>query len=343
MGGAAQIMCGTGHTRGMYIPDHIQEVERALLRASAILDAGLSARALERAVAAGEYVRVAHGWYADGVAWRSWFPEWRHLAAVLAAHHNAATPPLFSHYSAAALLGLPLWGFRPGRVHVVSGRGGKSNAAVLRHDLEIPAHHTGSVAGYFCTNHERTVFDIARIADTETALGCADAVLARKARRGRIVDSNASQNWEHEMAELLGAMPRHLRGLDRVRRIVELADPRAESVLESVSRLQLLRLGFELDLQVPVASSSGSDLYMDFELLGLRVYGESDGDFKYTNPALRGGRSADEMVVREKKRDNWVSGSTNHRMVHWGTREAGTPERLRRLLQSYHVPMPRLR
>lgn len=114
-------------------------------------------------------------------------------------------------------------------------------------------------------------------------------------------------------------------------------------MLESVSRLQLLRLGFEVELQVPVASPSGGYLYMDFELLGLRVYGECDGDFKYTDPELRGDRTADEVVVKEKKRDNWVSGLTNYKMAHWGARDAMTTHRLGQLLKGYHVPLPRPR
>ena len=302
----------------MYVPDHIQQTESALVRSTAILDSGLSPSGFQRAVLAGEYVRVAQGWYVAGATWRSWFAEQRHLASVLATHHNAVAPPLFSHYSAAVLLRLPLWGYRPGKVHTISGRGGRSNASVLRHELDVAVSHTGSVAGYHCTNYERTVLDISRVASTETALGCADAARARKCRQDRVVDPDKSAQWGHEMAELLGSLNGRPRGIQRVRRIVELSDPRAESVLESVSRLQLLRLGFEVELQVPVASPSGGYLYMDFELLGLRVYGECDGDFKYTDPELRGDRTADEVVVKEKKRDNWVSGLTNYKMAHWG-------------------------
>lgn len=327
----------------MSVPHHIKRVEEALTHRSTLHDLGITPRALVDAVSVGELVRVARGWFVSGATWRDWFPESRHLAAVIAAHNNAGSPPLFSHSSAAVLLGLPLWGFKPGRVHTINSANNKSSGSVLRHELEVPEYCTGTVAGYRCTSPARTVLDIGRTATTETALGCADKAVARVASQGRVLKREAWQHWVADLTKMLDDLPARSRGVERARRIIALADPRAESVLESVSRLQLLRLGFEVNLQVPVESPSGGLLRMDFELLGLRIFGECDGDFKYTDPALLDGRGPADVVVNEKKRDNWVAGRTNYRMVHWGARNVGTAEQLARLLRSYHVPIPRLR
>ncbi|MHA3684211.1 hypothetical protein ACXR2W_08145 [Leucobacter sp. HY1908] len=136
------------------------------------------------------------------------------------------------------------------------------------------------------------------------------------------------------------ASPRR-RGLATLRRTLAIADPRAESVLESVSRLQLLRLGYEVELQVPVRAPSGSLYYMDFELLGYNAFGECDGDIKYTDPEMLAGQTPAERVIGEKRRDNWTMGTTNKLMAHWGARDVGTPAQLAKALQSYHIPLPR--
>lgn len=325
----------------MSTQDRIKEVEDALIRRRTLHESGISPRALSEAVRTGELVTVARGWYVAGATWRAWYPESRHLAAVIAAHNNATSPPLFSHASAAVLLGLPLWRFTAERVHTISSANNKSSRSVLRHELEVPDQCTGDVAGYRCTSPARTVLDIARTASAETALGCADKAVARVACKDRTVDREAWQHWAEGLCQALQSLPAGSRGCERAGQVIRLADPRSESVLESVSRLQLLRLGFEVNLQVPVESQNGGLLYMDFELLGCRIFGECDGDVKYTDPALLGRRSPAQVVVREKKRDNWVSGRTNYRMVHWGARDVGTAAQLAHLLRSYHVPIPR--
>lgn len=291
----------------------------------------------------GALVRVARGWFVDATTWHSWFPERKHLAAVVAAHRTAAHPPLFSHFSAAVLLGLPLWNFRGGRVHTAQPTSNPSSATVMRHRLDIPDSHTGTVAGYRCTSPARTLADLAKLASTETLLGCADVVLARAAKHGRNIDDGAWQQWAEEMRALAAALPPKSRGRAHFRRVVELADPRADSVLESVSRLQLLRLGYDLNLQVPVPGPTGNSYFIDFELLGCQVFGECDGEVKYTDTSMLAGRTPTEAVLAEKRRDNWTAGTTGHRLVHWGARDVITAEHLGRLLMSFHVPLPRMR
>lgn len=334
---------GVSQTRSMKVPERIQIVESALRSTASLYDQGVTPRVVRERVQRKVLVRVARGWFVDGATWAAWYPERRHLAAVIAAHRNAAGAPLFSHYSAAVLLNLPLWSFRADRVHTAQAPGNPSNETVWRHRMEVPGAQTGTVAGYRCTTPSRTLADLAGISSAETLLGCADEVLARLARQGRDIDTESWQRWLRQMETLTVSLPSRRRGLGLLRRIVALADPRAESVLESVSRLQLVRLGYEVDLQVAVKSPNGGSYFMDFELLGHRVFGECDGDVKYADPKMRSGRTPEEVVIAEKRRDNWAAGTTGHRLVHWGAQDAGTAERLGRLLQSFHVPVPRLR
>lgn len=328
----------------MEVPEHIDKVESLLRSTHSLLDNGYTPRQLRDWVLSGAAVRVARGWYVTAQAWQNWYPKHRYLAKVIAAHRNASTPPLFSHYSAAVLLNLPIWSLGKTRVHTVSGQSISSNRAVCRHQFEIPDAQQTNIAGYRCTTPQRTLLDLASCAEAETLIGCADGALREvAARRGpiRSVNQEAWERWLSEIEDLIGEVPASRRGLDRLRRAASLADPRAESVLESVSRLQLLRLGYEVELQVPVPAPGGGLYCMDFEMLGYDTFGECDGDWKYKDPKLLKGRKPGDLVVDEKKRDNWAMGTTNKRMAHWGARDVVTPERLAGVLRDFHIPLPR--
>jgi hypothetical protein len=123
--------------------------------------------------------------------------------------------------------------------------------------------------------------------------------------------------------------------------VLHLADPRIDSVLESVSHLQLSRLGFDVALQVPVPSPKGWMYFVDFELLGLDVFVECDGKSKYTEVGLRDGLSANDVLCREKRREDWISGRERKRIIRWGFPEVSSPALLARRLRAFGVPIPR--
>lgn len=111
-------------------------------------------------------------------------------------------------------------------------------------------------------------------------------------------------------------------------------------MLESVSHLQLRRLGFDVALQVAVPARVRGHYFVDFELLGLGVFAECDGKSKYTDTVLRGGLSAEEVMYREKRREEWIASTTGKRVVRWGYADVATPMTLAQLLESYGVPIP---
>ena len=69
----------------------------------------------------------------------------------------------------------------------------------------------------------------------------------------------------------LDAMP-GTRGKARARRVLQFVSASAESPLESLFRLQLARLGFDVQTQVVVEVPQGKNYRMDFELVGYDVF-----------------------------------------------------------------------
>ena len=87
-------------------------------------------------------------------------------------------------------------------------------------------------------------------------------------------------------------------------------------------------------------AESGSTLYLDFHFVGLRVFGECDGRSKYTDPILRGSRTAEEVVYAEKRRHDWIVGTTGMRVIRWGAADVRTAARFADRLRAFGVPVP---
>ena len=93
---------------------------------------GLSARRVGTHLRSGELIRVRPGVYATGKAWRGAKPEQRVVARARALHRISATPPVFSHETAAAIHGLGLYRADAARVHVTvpAERPGAASGAI---------------------------------------------------------------------------------------------------------------------------------------------------------------------------------------------------------------------
>lgn len=129
---------------------------------------GLSPRAIMSATRTGRLVRLRPDVYVDGGGWAASPPEERIIARARGLHVISSTPPVFSHETAAAIRGLPL--FRPDRerVHVIAAekRPGAASA-VIRHRGTIADGDVEEVDGLLCTTLARTVADVARTASFE--------------------------------------------------------------------------------------------------------------------------------------------------------------------------------
>lgn len=316
----------------------------SLLRSTAqILEVGTSERQLRDLVVHGVLHRVRRGWFVRGDTWRDLWPEGRELLHVVAVHRDSrGVGSVFSHSSAAALWGLPLYRVPHHRVHTTVPGSQRSRSApdVLRHEGALREDEIVERGGIRCTSLERTVLDVARTVSAEAGVACADAALRSVFTVGRAYDMDGAQRWRAEMSEV--AARSRARGIRAARRVIAFADGRAQLPGESVSRLQLARLGFrDVDLQVVVPGPAGEEYRVDFGLHSVPALGEFDGEGKYTDPALRGGLSAEDVVLREKRREDWIRGVTRRPLVRWGYAHIGSPESLGQRLASFGVRPPR--
>ncbi len=138
----------------------------------------------------------------------------------------------------------------------------------------------------------------------------------------------ASRDRIDEMTEPFAYFP----GSRRARLALRLADHRAESPGESVTRVQFHRYGIPIpELQYRVVNDRGelvgeSDFYWD----DARHLGEFDGKVKYLK-FLRPGESPSDCVFREKRReDSMRSGMRGMSRFVWAD---VMPQRSRRTMQ----------
>lgn len=319
----------------------IAEAQTLLRSRAELLDLGYSERGIRARIDDGRMVRVRRGWYVEADAWTALLSEGRHLLQVLAVDRDSVSErPVFCDVSAAVLLGLPLYRTAPTRVHVAGTRGRtRSQPDVLRHETSLRADEFTEVQGLLCTSPHQTVLDVARTLRPEAALACADAALRSIAVDGQVQDMAAAEAWRAGLSERANGS--RARGIRQARRVIAFADGRAQLPGESVSRLQLHRLGFRrVGLQVAVTLPDGERTWVDFELEEAEAFGEFDGMSKYLDEAMRGGRSIAEVLLAEKRREDAIRGVTGKRFVRWETEHIRTPETLRARLAAFGVHPP---
>lgn len=297
----------------------VDEIRGMLLGRRRLEEEGWGSRTLHAAVEGRQLHHVRRGWYLALRTWSELAPESRHRAEVVAADLAAlGTRPVFSHTSAAVLWGLPLYRVRPTRVHVTAPPDRRhSTSGILRHEGTVAAGDIVERDGIRCTSLARTVVDLARTVAPEAALAAADAALALVGGDPWEFDDTAEQALLADLADLADRVRRlRLRGIVQARRIVGLADGRAQLPLESVTRYRLHQLGFGRPrLQVPVDGPRGGRFWMDIAVDQCRTFVECDGRDKYLDDALRGGRTAESVVLDEKIREDWVRGTTGWRVI----------------------------
>lgn len=320
-------------------------VQKLLLFRQQLLELGEWNEQLMRgAYERGELVRVARGMYIVSREWQRLFAEERLLAATLAqARINARRGWIFTHESAAVLWGLPLWNLRSSRVHVATSiaRPVNSSPRVMRRLCSLSDEDVVERFGVPCTSLPRTLVDLARSPNHEQALSAADAGLRHlfPSRRGVVPDGVAQ--WREESLATLASMAG--RGVRSGARIIAMADPRADSPAESVSRLHLARLGVAVEIQFPITSVSGSTYWVDFDFAGQGILGEVDGRVKYLEPGMRGDATAEHVVLAEKAREDEIRGVSGKRIVRWQVEHLKSARALGERLQRFGVVVPSLR
>ena len=217
----------------------------------------------------------------------------RYLATVHASALTLTGERIYSHESAAALHGLPILGPWPTQVHLLCDRrgGGRSQLDVKRHCIGLELVDVVVIDGLLATSLARTAFDFALSRPFAESIIVIDAVLARDPAAGE------------QLARLLDAYGRG-RGFVRARTAIGFGDARSGSAGESYSRALMELDGFAPpELQVPV-ETDGRTEWGDFGWLELDALGEFDGEVKYRLDRYRMGGSVEDVVIREKNREN---------------------------------------
>jgi len=249
-------------------------------------------RRQQRDARAGTLLRVGHGQFVRHEDWSRATAWEQHIALATAA--LATTPRLVvSHASAAIVHRLPWIQPVPDRVTVIDPR--RETAQRTRFtDRAAGRGRVGRstlVAGLPVTTLVDTAVDVALRYDRGRALAVADAVL----RRG--VDPTALD------AELSSRTS--VRARRRARRVLELASALSESAGESVTHLVMRDVSSVAPVQQhEFRDARGSIGRVDFWFPDDGVIVEFDGLVKYRDRAMRNGRSAAEVVIAEKLRED---------------------------------------
>jgi hypothetical protein len=241
---------------------------------------------------------------------------------------------VLSHWSAAALHGLPILGGWPEHVHITVGQpsGGRSRNGVVKHSLRLDEEDVVEIDGLLVTSVSRTVIDLASSAKFRDAVVAADHAL-RVDRFGRKPPMTVQ-------AELWGAWERRMpfSGHARARAVIEFAETQAGSPLETVSRVTMKEIGCPRPLlQTSYFDGEGFIGDVDFDWPEFRVVGEADGESKYLDESLRSGRTTEQVVLDEKVREDRLR-ALPRGVARWPWRVAMDPSALRARLARAGLP-----
>lgn len=312
-----------------------------LILAEYLWASGLTTRAVRALLASGELVRIRRGIYALGSTWLRAETDDRYRLFVRATVLTAEQPVLLSHHSAAALHNLPMIGPWPKVVHAINNHAtGGSSARFTTSHRSVREPESISLSGCSATTLKRTLIDVAATASFLVGVTMMDHALRVEQERahggdGRVASGGPPLSKDELYAELATVRPRT--GGARARRVIDFANPLSADPGESLSRVRIAELGFEVpELQVCFVVR-GREYWVDFFWRGVRKIGEFDGKIKYTRGAILGDRHPGDVVVAEKDRENLLRRQVNS-FDRWDWDTAYSPRRFYEFLVEHEVP-----
>lgn len=275
-------------------------------------------QSLTRDVAHGFLLRVRPGVYVLASIWQGLGEHGRHIVRLRALHAVSREAPVFSHWSAAVVLGLDFSGPHLDRVHVTRpGGGDRVPLGVAPHFHPLDDEAVVEHRGLLVTSAVRTVVDIAGAAPFNHGVTTADAALRSGIDREQLMTA-----WD-----AAGMRRAHRRTED----VILFAHAGSESANESESRCSMMRLQVEPpELQVEVFDDLGFAARLDFLFRRRRVGGEADGAKKYLDPELAKdgtGRTLFQEKLREERARAVLAD-----LARWGWPQSCDPVQLRPVL-----------
>lgn len=303
-----------------------------ITRAEAI-DQGFTDRQLAYLIRTGMLHRVRPGEFALPGEWASARRHQQHRELVLRTVERVTSPQVYSHFAAAALWGIRIWGSWPTSVDVLVDRanGGRSSGRLRRNALGFEGREVVELEGVLVTSPAQTVVDLCRRLPFVEGVVVADSALGTAFGRARLTTPE-------ELIARLGAAGRG-RGVGRARAAVAESDGRAESPPETVSRIGSLVLGFPRpEPQREFVTANGArrvDLWWD----GFGLGGECDGQAKYSDPEYLRGRTPQEVFRAEKLRDRELLALPGVRgITHWDPADLTPPAKFYDILRGAGLP-----
>lgn len=277
-----------------------------------LLDLGWTDSAIRRAIRDGEIVRIRFGTYAHGPTWHHSNPVERHRILARAVLGKLGRHVYASHYSAATLLGIEVWGVDLSEVQVgrLDGRTDRVDAGVRYHCGAIDPASLVEVDGVLVVPPVRAAVETALVGTLET---------------GAVAITSAMRDLGVSAAHLEDALERvrTWAGAVTARRAAGLADARMESVGEVRSMCFFSTHAIPLPVpQHEIRDASGQFVgRSDFWWELFQHVGEFDGLVKYgrLNPY---DTDVGRVLVDEKRREDAFRG-LGHGVSRWTWSELG--------------------
>lgn len=295
---------------------------------------GASRRSLSRAATKGLARRIARGAYLPERVWENATASDRYFARVIAVALTRRAPAVVSHWSAAAFHGLPGIGEWPTEVHLTTPPTAASGSrnGIVKHRLHIADEDVVRCEGLLFTSVPRTLLDIAATSSFRDAVVVGDAAL-RIDRLGRRPPLTTREELEEAWTR---AQP--MKAHARAKAVLDFAETRAETPIESVSRVTMRTIGVPRpELQVAHYDARSFIGETDFAWPEYGAVGEADGDQKYLNPEFRGGRNPEQVLLDEKRREDRLR-ALPRQVPRWPWGVARSPRLLRQKLEALGLP-----
>jgi hypothetical protein len=297
------------------------DLELAVVRQGLTNDA--ERRALARDVERGLKVRLRRGVYASAEEVELLDSAGRAVVHMRALDAVSPERPVFSHWSAVVLHGLPFLVERTSVVEVTDPGRSRAVDGTRLHIIALTDSDVAEVGGLLCTSPARTVIDVAGGAAFGQGVAVADAAL--HARRVHLGDLDAARRRAG-----------FRRSFKRIDDVLAFADEACESPGESLSRATMHRLGLPTPvLQHTIRDAGGFVARVDFYFPDQHAVGEMDGKAKYVDPKMNKGDPA-RVVYEEKLREDRVR-ALGLGVARWGWAEASNPLLLGRRLAAVGV------
>lgn len=273
----------------------------------------------------GQLMRLRQAAYTSGLGDLS--PDDVLIVKACMVQQATARPVVFSHSTSDAIWAAPTIGTRTELVEYVMPPGAQGRSADVRRRRTGQMTECVEIGGLLVTPYDRMVVDHARHAQLESAVSvCDNALHLGLATREALLA-------EHDR------VPKGRRGRSMAQLAIHLADARAESPLESLSRTRMFQTSLPMpELQAKFYDCDGLIGRTDFYWPNLGLVGECDGALKYAVPQGDSGQTAVDALMQEKEREKrlWRHSEVDD-VARWNWDEALPPGRLHGLLAAHRL------